>query len=119
MKLCPFCDSEDLIVGYGSKNEEGYPVYIVCEDCGGCGPVTWMETVPESVTEQLTALTGWDIRPEVKKTLIEKAQRTVDDLIDVFEDFESTGLTIDHWMRFYSPASMKKLLKLIQIKEKM
>jgi hypothetical protein len=119
MNFCPFCDGDELSVGHGTKNEEGYPVFIYCDNCGCCGPITWVDSVPDVVTKEFTLLTGWNRRPEVRRLLIERAKRTLDDLIDGFEEFKSVGLSIDDYMKFYNPVTMKKLINLLVNKGKM
>jgi len=38
MEKCPFCGSEDLDLQRGTKDREGFPVAVLCCDCGATGP---------------------------------------------------------------------------------
>lgn len=63
VKPCPFCKSIALEVGCGTRDHEGLPVYVYCEDCGCNGP--WRYTKTDSVANSLQAtcdMTGWNNR---------------------------------------------------------
>jgi Lar family restriction alleviation protein len=52
-KPCPFCGGSDLSVQQSTKDREGIPANIICQDCGCAGP--------------------WDyIRPEVLESALNK-----------------------------------------------
>lgn len=58
---CPFCGGNDLGVGHGTKDREGWPTWIYCADCGAQGP--WFYTHDESIWNNLPLAcekTGWN-----------------------------------------------------------
>lgn len=56
---CPFCGSNDLGVGRGSEDREGFPTYIFCGECGMQGP--WAYTRSTDIA-LICEITGWDKR---------------------------------------------------------
>jgi hypothetical protein len=72
-KECPFCgNNNDLGVGRGTEDREGYPTYVYCADCGAQGP--WIYTRDKAVftcTAVACEETGWNRRDD---TLIEAAR---------------------------------------------
>lgn len=38
LKPCPFCLGKNLELGFGTKDREGTPYYLYCQDCGATGP---------------------------------------------------------------------------------
>lgn len=61
---CPFCgEKEDLGIGRGTEDSEGFPVYVYCGMCGAHGP--WVYSRDSAVftnTEIACEKTGWNSR---------------------------------------------------------
>jgi Lar family restriction alleviation protein len=60
---CPFCGGNDLDVGVGTKDREGFPAYIICADCGAQGPLVYMpdKSFLDNIL-RVAQVTGWDSR---------------------------------------------------------
>jgi Lar family restriction alleviation protein len=41
-KPCPFCGSANLIMRISTKDREGTPTSIACDDCGCSGPYVYL-----------------------------------------------------------------------------
>lgn len=68
LKPCPFCGCEDFGVGHGTKDREGWPVFVYCGTCGAQGPWKYMGDLPKTVDEAATA-TGWNTRSSCVRTI--------------------------------------------------
>ena len=68
LKPCPFCGSEEIQIGRGTEDREGYPTYMYCVSCGSQGP--WIYTREKAcfVCSLVAAeMTGWNTRKEEVK----------------------------------------------------
>ena len=64
IKPCPFCaESEDLELGSGTQDREGYPVYIYCATCGSQGP--WVYATDCADIGRAAAVREWNLRGSV------------------------------------------------------
>ena len=62
-KNCPFCGGDELCIGRGEEDREGYPVYVYCDECGCHGP--WIYTRNQSILSSIWRAceeTGWNKR---------------------------------------------------------
>lgn len=58
---CPFCGGEDLEIGRGTKDSEGWPTYICCVTCGAQGPWVYINDAADTTSTNLIAeKTGWN-----------------------------------------------------------
>jgi len=60
---CPFCGNNELGIGRGTEDREGFPVYVYCGECGAQGP--WIYTRDENVLRRIEIAcdkTGWNKR---------------------------------------------------------
>lgn len=58
---CPFCGGEDLEIGRGTKDREGWPTYCYCLCCGAQGPWVYINDVADLTSTNLIAeKTGWN-----------------------------------------------------------
>lgn len=63
LKECPFCGSLELRAGHGTKDREGWPVYVYCEECGARGPWVYMADEASIADVALVAKkTAWNTR---------------------------------------------------------
>lgn len=64
IKPCPFCGNEkDFGIGRATKDREGFPTYVYCENCGAQGP--WIYTTDKAIftcTDYACEKTGWNDR---------------------------------------------------------
>lgn len=60
-KPCPFCNSNNLGVRVRYQDRNGWPVSIICRDCGAEGPSAYHHSKNASTTE-VAASTGWNER---------------------------------------------------------
>lgn len=61
IQKCPFCGGDDLEIGIGIKDREGWPTYICCITCGVQGPWMYINDVAEITSINLIAeKTGWN-----------------------------------------------------------
>jgi Lar family restriction alleviation protein len=44
IKPCPFCGSSDLSIQTSTKDREGVPSNVVCQDCGCAGPWAYLKS---------------------------------------------------------------------------
>ena len=58
---CPFCGGEDLEIGRGTKDREGWPTYCYCLCCGAQGPWVYInDAVDLTFTNLIAEKTGWN-----------------------------------------------------------
>ena len=71
IKPCPFCGSNELGIGRGTEDNEGFPTYIYCVTCGANGP--WIYTRDKLMwtsTAFCCEKTGWNNRNIIMKETI-------------------------------------------------
>lgn len=67
---CPFCGNEkDFGIGRSTEDEEGFPTYLYCAECGAHGP--WIYTRDKGIftcTNLAAEKTGWNNRNQKTST---------------------------------------------------
>lgn len=72
---CPFCGGEDLEIGRGTKDREGWPTYCYCLCCGAQGPWVYINDVADlTFTNLIAEKTGWN-----KQYLLAEVERLQED----------------------------------------
>lgn len=62
-KVCPFCGNDELGIGRGTKDREGFPTWVYCETCGAQGP--WLYTSDKAFWTSMDMAaeeSGWNNR---------------------------------------------------------
>lgn len=74
---CPFCGGEDLEIGRGTKDREGWPTYCYCLCCGAQGPWVYINDVADlTLTNLIAEKTGWN-----KQYFLAEVERLKIDLV--------------------------------------
>lgn len=56
---CPWCGTFDLVLQTSTRDREGTPCHMMCEECGAGGP--WMYVTSEDPgMQEAEAVASWD-----------------------------------------------------------